>query len=135
MPLSASLARGVAPTTPGVLHARTITGELTAPPRPGLTVRFGRGEKPDVDLGVGIDDLRVSRRHGELTYRSGQWWLRNTGQQLVRLPRGRMMHLDARTAGSGVDGGRRGLAGHCSLRAAVIVCEVRRPPRPRGHRS
>ncbi|WP_399947021.1 FHA domain-containing protein [Streptomyces sp. BBFR25] len=78
-----------------------------------------------MDLGVGIDDLRVSRRHGELTYRSGQWWLRNTGQQLVRLPRGRMMHLDARTAGSGVGGGRRGLAGHCSLRAAVIVCEVR----------
>ena len=92
MPLSASLARGVAPTTPGTLHARTVTGDLTAPPRPGLTVRFGRGDRPDVDLGVGVDDLRVSRRHGELTYQQGQWWLRNTGQQLVRLPRGRMMH-------------------------------------------
>ncbi|AUA15418.1 FHA domain-containing protein [Streptomyces sp. SID8382] len=93
MPLSASLARGVAPSTPGTLHARTVIGDLSAPPRPGLTVRFGRGEKPDVDLGVGVDDLRVSRRHGELTYRQGQWWLRNTGRQLVRLPRGRMMHL------------------------------------------
>ncbi|MCX4884242.1 FHA domain-containing protein [Streptomyces sp. NBC_00847] len=93
MPLSASLARGVAPATPGTLHARTVTGELSAPPRQGLTVRFGRGEKPDVDLGVGVDDLRVSRRHGELAYRQGMWWLRNTGQQLVRLPRGRMMHL------------------------------------------
>ncbi|MGC9541271.1 FHA domain-containing protein [Streptomyces sp. UG1] len=93
MPLSASLARGVAPATPGTLHARTVTAELSAPPRPGLTVRFGRGEKPDVDLGVGVDDLRVSRRHGELTYRQGMWWLRNTGQQLVRLPRGQMMHL------------------------------------------
>ena len=93
MPLSASLARGVGPTTPGTLHARTVTGELSAPPRQGLTVRFGRGEKPDVDLGVGVDDLRVSRRHGELTYRQGSWWLRNTGRQLVRLPRGRMMHL------------------------------------------
>ncbi|MGN9758375.1 FHA domain-containing protein [Streptomyces sp. SD31] len=93
MPLSASLARGVAPAAPGTLHARTVTGELSAPPRPGFTVRFGRGEKPDVDLGVGVDDLRVSRRHGELTYRQGLWWLRNTGQQLVRLPRGRMMHL------------------------------------------
>ncbi|GAA4058665.1 FHA domain-containing protein [Streptomyces shaanxiensis] len=93
MPLSASLARGVAPATPGTLHARTVTGELSAPPRHGLTVRFGRGEKPDVDLGVGVDDLRVSRRHGELTYLQGHWWLRNTGQQLVRLPRGRMMHL------------------------------------------
>ncbi|MFG2555544.1 FHA domain-containing protein [Streptomyces sp. NPDC048581] len=93
MPLSASLARGVAPATPGTLHARTVTGEFSAPPHQGLTVRFGRGEKPEVDLGVGVDDLRVSRRHGELTYLQGLWWLRNTGQQLVRLPRGRMMHL------------------------------------------
>jgi hypothetical protein len=93
MTLSSSLARGVAPAKPGTLHARTVTGDLSAPPRPGLTIRFGRGEKPEVDLGVGVDDLRVSRRHGELTYRQGQWWLRNTGQQLVRLPRGRMMHI------------------------------------------
>ncbi|MDX3387163.1 FHA domain-containing protein [Streptomyces niveiscabiei] len=93
MPLSVSLARGVPPTAPGTLHARTVTGELSAPPRQGLTVRFGRGEEPDVDLGVGVDDLRVSRRHGELTYRQGRWWLRNTGQQLVRLPRGLMVHL------------------------------------------
>jgi hypothetical protein len=93
MPYSASLARGVTPTTPGTLHARTVTGELSAPPRPGLTLRFGRGEEPDVDLGVGVDDLGVSRQHGELSYRQGLWWLRNTGQQLVRLPRGKMMHL------------------------------------------
>jgi hypothetical protein len=95
MPPSASLARGVAPSRPGTLHARTVDGDLSAPPRQGLTVRFGRGEKPDVDLHVGLDDLRVSRRHGELTYRQGSWWLRNTGQQLVRLPRGRMMHLSS----------------------------------------
>jgi hypothetical protein len=92
MPLSASLARGVAPSPPGTLHVRTVIDDLSAPPRPGRTVFFGRGEKPEVDLGVGVDDLRVSRRHGELTYRQGFWWLRNTGQQLVRLPRGRMMH-------------------------------------------
>ncbi|UUU19148.1 FHA domain-containing protein [Streptomyces sp. DSM 40750] len=93
MTLTTSLARGVAPATPGTLHARTVTGELSAPPRPGLTLRFGRGEEPDVDLGVGVDDLGVSRQHGELSYRHGLWWLRNTGRQLVRLPRGRMMHL------------------------------------------
>lgn len=92
MPLSTSLARGVAPAAPGTLHARTVTGDLSAPPRTGLTVSFGRGKKPEADLGVGVDDLSVSRRHGELTYRQGHWWLRNTGQQLVRLPRGRMMH-------------------------------------------
>ncbi|MGW0763299.1 FHA domain-containing protein [Streptomyces sp. NPDC002814] len=89
---SASLARGVAPSPPGTLHARTIIDDLSAQPQPGRTIRFGRGAKPDVDLEVGVDDLRVSRRHGELTYRAGQWWLRNTGRQLVRLPRGRTMH-------------------------------------------
>ncbi len=92
MSLSASLAHGVVPSPLGTLHARTVSGDLSAPPRPGLTVCFGRGEEPEVDLEVGVDDLRVSRRHGELTYGGGQWWLRNTGQQLVRLPRGRMMH-------------------------------------------
>ncbi|GHG98673.1 FHA domain-containing protein [Streptomyces lanatus] len=90
---SASLARGVAPSPPGTLHARTVIDDLSAPPRPGRIVRFGRGAMPDVDLEVGVDDLRVSRRQGELTYHAGQWWLRNTGRQLVRLPRGRMMHL------------------------------------------
>ncbi|MEW1861628.1 FHA domain-containing protein [Streptomyces sp. NPDC088194] len=88
-----SLARGAAPASPGTLHARTVTGGIKVAPRAGLVVRFGRGERPDdVDLPVGEDDLRVSRRHGELTYRKRQWWLRNTGRQLVRLPHGRLMH-------------------------------------------
>ncbi|MGK5533974.1 FHA domain-containing protein [Streptomyces sp. URMC 129] len=87
-----SLARGVAPATPGTLHARSVTGDIRVPPRIGLTVSFGR-DRPVVDLCVGEDDLRVSRRHGELTFRRGQWWLRNTGRQLVRLPLGRLMHL------------------------------------------
>ncbi|MEO3870043.1 FHA domain-containing protein [Nonomuraea sp. B12E4] len=87
-----SLARGVAPAPPGTLHARTVAGGIQVRPRPGLTVRFGRGERPDVHLSVGEDDLWVSRQHGELTYRKRQWWLRNTGQQLLRLPRGRLMH-------------------------------------------
>ncbi|MFE6401642.1 FHA domain-containing protein [Streptomyces alboflavus] len=87
-----SLARGVAPACPGTLHARSVTGAVRVTPRPGLTVAFGRGELPEVALAVGEHDLMVSRRHGELTYRGHQWWLRNTGQQLVRLPRGRMLH-------------------------------------------
>lgn len=87
-----SLARGVAPSRPGTLHARSITGSLKVPPQPGRSVKFGRAGRPDVDLPVGADDLRVSRRHGEVTYRRHQWWLRNTGQQLIRLPRGQMLH-------------------------------------------
>jgi hypothetical protein len=87
-----SLARGAAPALPGTLHVRSLTGRLKVAPRPGTTVSFGRGERPEIDLPVGEDDLRVSRRHGELTYRKRRWWLRNTGRQLVRLPHGRLMH-------------------------------------------
>ncbi|MQY12461.1 hypothetical protein SRB5_25950 [Streptomyces sp. RB5] len=94
-----SLARDSGPAVPGTLRARTVNGRLEAPPRQGLTLRFGRGPTKDkprdrtVDLGVGVDDLSVSRQHGELTFREGQWWLRNTGLRLIRLPRGLTMHL------------------------------------------
>lgn len=87
-----SLARGVPPAAPGTLHARSLAGGVTVSPRPGRTVRFGRGELPDVELCVGEDDLRVSRRHGEVTFLQHRWWLRNVGRQLVRLPRGQLMH-------------------------------------------
>jgi hypothetical protein len=87
-----TLARGTLPAVPGTLHARSVTGGIKIAPQAGRTVRFGRGERPDVDLPVGENDMRVSRSHGELTYRKGSWWLRNTGQQLVRLPHG-LMHM------------------------------------------
>jgi len=88
-----SLAHGVAPAPARTLHARSLTGAIRVPPVPGRTVRFGRESRPEADLCICRDDLRVSRRHGELTYRQGQWWLRNIGQQLVRLPQGRLMHV------------------------------------------
>ncbi|MET9296829.1 FHA domain-containing protein [Streptomyces sp. NPDC003077] len=87
-----SLARGTAPAAAGTLHLRSVSGHLSVAPRPGAVVTFGRGEPPRADLPVGEDDMRVSRRHGELTYRRRRWWLRNTGRQLVRLPEGRLMH-------------------------------------------
>jgi hypothetical protein len=90
-----TLARGAEPARPGTLHARSVIADISVPPVPGRVVRFGRGGRPDVDLSVAEGDLRVSRRHGELTYHEGKWWLRNTGQQLVRLPRGRMMHASS----------------------------------------
>lgn len=80
---------------PGTLHARSTAGSVEAPPEAGRVVRFGRGGAgPDarVDLVVGADDLGVSRRHGELAYRQGYWWLRNTGQRLLRLAGHRQLH-------------------------------------------
>ncbi|WP_188190150.1 FHA domain-containing protein [Nonomuraea sp. SYSU D8015] len=87
-----SLAYGVDPASPGDLHVRTLAGGLRVPPRPGRHVRFGRAGRPHVDLSVGADDQSVSRLHGEVTYRDNRWWLRNLGRQLVRLPRGQLMH-------------------------------------------
>jgi hypothetical protein len=90
-----SLARfhpGDRPPQPGTLQARSLAGGIQAVPTPGRTIRFGRGGKPETHLRVGGDDTRVSRRHGELTYHDRSWWLRNTGQQLLRLPRGQLMH-------------------------------------------
>ncbi|MEO3851305.1 FHA domain-containing protein [Streptomyces sp. B8F3] len=91
-----SLARGVRPAQPGTLHARSAADGIEVAPLPGLTVRFGRGPGEegaggDVELSVGRSDQGVSRRHGELTYLEGGWTLRNTGQQALRLPRGRLL--------------------------------------------
>ncbi|MEU6721372.1 FHA domain-containing protein [Nonomuraea sp. NPDC046802] len=87
-----SLADGVYPTSPGTLHARTTMGAIRVRPRPGRNVTFGRAERPKVDLSVGADDWAVSRLHAEVTYHDHHWWLRNLGRQLVRLPRGQLMH-------------------------------------------
>lgn len=80
------------PRQPGTLQARSLTGGIQVVPQPGRTVRFGRGPKPQVHLQIGVDDTRVSRHHGELLFRDRSWWLRNTGQQLLRLPHGLLMH-------------------------------------------
>jgi hypothetical protein len=77
---------------PGTLHIRSLAGGIQVVPAPGRIICFGRGGKPDTHLRVGADDTRVSRRHGEVTYRDRSWWLRNTGQQLLRLPYGQLMH-------------------------------------------
>ena len=66
------------------LTVRSTVGAVEILPEPGRVVRFGRGGE-EVDLRVGTGDLGVSRRHGELTFRDGHWWLRNTGQRLLRL--------------------------------------------------
>lgn len=80
-----TLATGVPAAPPGTLFALSLAGGFTASPRDGQRLYFGRN-RPDVHICVGEDDRRVSRRHGELDYRLGQWWLTNTGRLPIRLP-------------------------------------------------
>jgi hypothetical protein len=92
MSVTQSLAHGVDPAVPGTLHARTVVGGIRVRPRPGRHVRFGRDERPNVDLSVGADDQSVSRLHAQVIYRDSRWWLHNMGRQLMRLPHGQLMH-------------------------------------------
>jgi len=80
-----SLAFGVPTSAPGAIYALAIGGGFAVGPREGRTVVFGRN-KPEVHICIGEDDRRVSRQHGELTHRAGQWWVRNTGRLPIRLP-------------------------------------------------
>ncbi|MCO1578434.1 FHA domain-containing protein [Crossiella sp. SN42] len=80
-----SLAHGVERAAPGEVYALTVTGGVRMAPMEGQQVRFGRN-RPDVDVCVGEDDVQVSRRHGVLTRRFGQWWVGNTGRLPIRFP-------------------------------------------------
>jgi hypothetical protein len=88
-----SLARGVPASAPGAISALAVTGGVTAAPADG-PIRFGRN-RPDVDVCVGEDDLRVSRRHGQVTHEQGRWWVANLGRTPIRLPNSLMLHKDA----------------------------------------
>lgn len=88
-----SLARGVPSAEPGAVVALAVSGKTSAAPVEGTTVRFGRN-RPAVDVCVGETDLRVSRLHGLLTRQDGRWWVSNTGQLPIRLPRTRMLFKD-----------------------------------------
>jgi hypothetical protein len=80
-----SLAYGVPRSTAGAIYALAISGGVTMGPSEGRTVVFGRN-KPEVHVCIGEDDRRVSRQHGMLTHRAGQWWVSNTGRLPIRLP-------------------------------------------------
>ena len=45
---------------------------------PSDPVRFGRADDNDVVL---TDDLKVSRRHAEMTCRQGRWWIHDCGSR------------------------------------------------------
>jgi hypothetical protein len=86
-----SLAHDVPPAPVGTLHLRATGGLFRREPERGLVLRFGRGHRPDIDVVVGADDMRVSRLHGALTYWRGCWWLRIVGREPVRLPDGQLV--------------------------------------------
>ncbi|MFD3405568.1 FHA domain-containing protein [Kribbella sp. NPDC058693] len=82
----ASLAGGVPDAQPGTMFVLSVGGGLTVDPGPHRTILFGRN-RPEVHVCVGEDDPRVSRMHGSISYRSGQWWVAVTGRLPVRFPR------------------------------------------------
>jgi hypothetical protein len=88
-----SLARGVPRAIPGAVHALALGGGYAVGPSEGRIVYFGRN-RPQVHVCLGEDDQQVSRRQGELTYRRGRWWLRNTGRRPIRLPRAQWLFAE-----------------------------------------
>lgn len=81
-----TLAGGVPQALPGTVHVLAVAGGYSVGPKENRIIYFGRN-RPEVHVCIGEDDRQVSRRHGELTYVSGQWWLRGTGRRPIRLPK------------------------------------------------
>jgi hypothetical protein len=90
LPARGSLALGVPPAAPGTLFALTVVGGIVVGAREGRTVLFGRN-RPDVDVCVGEDDQRISRKHGLLARQDSHWWVSTTGQLPLRLPGARLL--------------------------------------------
>lgn len=84
------LAGGVSGTVPGTISVLSITGGVQGLPHEGAVIEFGRNIE-QVDVGVGQDDLRISRVHGTLTYRRRHWQLGTTGRVPIRLPESRLL--------------------------------------------
>lgn len=86
-----SLLRYVAAPTPGAVFALALSAGATLPPGSSEEIRFGRN-RPEVDLCLGEDDLRVSRQHGVISHEEGCWQVTNTGKLPIRLPAGRWLY-------------------------------------------
>lgn len=88
-----SLARGVSSHVPGTVFALALTGGMRLGPGEGREVLFGRN-RPAVHVCLGEDDPLVSRHHGTLTHRRGQWWVGNLGRLPIRLAGARLLFRD-----------------------------------------
>lgn len=74
----------------GTIYMLALSSEISAAPKRGRTIRFGR-DRPNVDVCVGEDDIRVSREHGTVAFCDARWWIRNSGKGPIRL--GNMRYL------------------------------------------
>ncbi|WP_049579836.1 FHA domain-containing protein [Streptomyces sp. SBT349] len=88
-----SLARGVPPAPTGTIHARSIGSDIAFRPREGRRITFGRNSG-DVQVCIGGDDRRVSRRQGTLTHEDSRWWVRNLGRLPIRLPDSQLLFTE-----------------------------------------
>lgn len=79
--------------TPGSLFALALSQGITVLPAPGRELKFGRN-RPQVDLCIGEDDLRVSRQTGVISHHDGGWQVANTGRLPIRLPGDRWLFPD-----------------------------------------
>lgn len=84
------LVGGVAGTAPGTISVLSTTGGVHAIPREGNLIEFGRNIE-QVHVGVGHDDLLISRVHGSVVYRRDRWQLGNSGHSPLRLSESRML--------------------------------------------
>lgn len=80
-----SLKFGVPEGPDGTLYVLAADGGVSATPRQGFEVVFGR-QKPDVHVCVGPRDPYISRRHGRFLCYGSEWWLRNEGKLPIQLP-------------------------------------------------
>lgn len=88
-----SLVHGTPASVPGTLHVRSVSGGVSVAPDPQRTLTFGRN-RDEVEVCVGENDRRVSRRHGSLTRRDGGWWIHNAGRLPIQLPGSRLLFPD-----------------------------------------
>lgn len=90
---SSSLAYQQSASAPGTIFVLGPEGGVSRDPVSGAIVTFGRN-LPEVDVCVGGDDDRVSRRHGLLTCDGRSWTLANIGRLPIRLPASQMVFPD-----------------------------------------
>ncbi|WP_336081442.1 FHA domain-containing protein [Nocardia sp. SSK8] len=95
-----SLAGGVPAAPLGTIFALGTDGGYAVPPRE-FRLYFGRS-RDDVHVPIGVDDERVSRRHGVFEYDGQQWRVSNWGQLPIEFPgEGLLLHGQQRAVAPG----------------------------------